>query len=266
MDLSTARHAFITGGASGIGLGIAGALAARGISITIADINQGALDELFAARPKGMLGIALDIRNRNDWLDAKARSESAFGPVDILINNAGIAFDGRELADMDPPTFDQVIAVDLTGVFNGVHTFAAGMRARGAGHIVNTASIMGLTAGAATMGAYSIAKSGVVALSEALRGEMAPHGIGVSVLCPGFVASNLRANTVKLGVAVREIRELSGAGNAAMSPATAGEIVARGIARNLPYIITHPHYLEHIEKRMAAIRESFAAAAEPLPA
>jgi NAD(P)-dependent dehydrogenase (short-subunit alcohol dehydrogenase family) len=265
MDLSTARHAFITGGASGIGLGIAGALGARGIRVTIADINQQALDELFASHPKGMLGIALDIRDRAAWLDAKARAEAAFGPVDILVNNAGIAFDGHDLADMDPDTFDKLVAVDLVGVFNGVHTFAAGMRAHRRGHIVNTASIMGLTAGAATMGAYSAAKSAVVALSEALRGEMAPHGIGVSVLCPGFVASNLRANTVKLGVQVREISELSGGGNTAMSPATAGEIVARGIAANLPYIITHPHYLDHVERRMATIRESFAAAALPQP-
>jgi NAD(P)-dependent dehydrogenase (short-subunit alcohol dehydrogenase family) len=260
MELSSARHAFITGGASGIGLGIAGALARRGIAITIADINQQALDAVVAERPRGFLGIALDIRDRKAWAQASSQAEAAFGPVDILINNAGIGFDGRELADTDPAVFEKVIAVDLIGVFNGVSAFGAAMRARKAGHIVNTASVMGLTAGAPTMGAYSVAKSGVVALSEALRAEMAPHGIGVSVLCPGFVASNLAETTARLGGEVKDMRQLTGAGNVAMSAVTAGDIVARGISQNLAYIITHPQYLEHVEKRMTAIRADFAVA------
>src|SRR5699024_4587493 len=117
----------------------------------------------------------------------------------ILVNNAGIGFNGRDVVDMDPETFDLIVAIDLTGVFNGVSAFGADMRARGGGHIVNTASVMGLTAGAPGRGAYSAAKSAVIAMSEALRAEMAPHGVGVSVLCPGLVKSNLDTNTTRLG-------------------------------------------------------------------
>jgi NAD(P)-dependent dehydrogenase (short-subunit alcohol dehydrogenase family) len=140
MNVENARHAFITGGASGIGLAIAEALAARGVRVTIADVNREALDAVLAANAGTMRGTCLDVRDRAGWATAKAEAEAAFGPVDILINNAGIASIGFEIADMDPEAFDRVVAVDLTGVFNGVSAFAADMRARRQGHIVNTAS------------------------------------------------------------------------------------------------------------------------------
>lgn len=262
--MSSARHAFVTGGASGIGLGIADSLAARGISVTIADVDRDALNTVISERPHGFLGIALDIRDRAAWIDAKKESEAAFGPVDILVNNAGIGFNGCDVVDTDPDTFDKIIAIDLTGAFNGVSAFGPDMRTRGSGHIVNTASVMGLTSGAPGRGAYSAAKSAVIAMSEALRTEMAPHGIGVSVLCPGLVMSNLDENTARLGGQVEDASHIKGDGNIGMKPADAGEYVIRGIARNLPYIITHPHYLDHIEKRMDTIRESFAAATPPI--
>jgi NAD(P)-dependent dehydrogenase (short-subunit alcohol dehydrogenase family) len=200
MKLSAARHAFVTGGASGIGLGIVDALISSGLSVTVADFDRPTLDAVCAVRSRVLCGIALDTRDRVKWTEAKATAEAAFGPVDILVNNAGIGPDGRELADMDPLSFDQTIAIDLTGVFNGVSAFAADMRKRGSGHIVNTASVVGLTSGFAGLGAYTVAKFGVVALSEVLHKELAPHGVGVSVLCPGPVGTNLHSNTRKAGV------------------------------------------------------------------
>lgn len=256
MELSSARHAFVTGGASGIGLGIVDALARRGISVTIADIDERARQAVVAVRGDRVRGVALDVRDRDAWAQAATESESAFGPVDILVNNAGIGFNGRDVVDVDPATFDMLVAIDLTGVFNGVSTFGADMRARGRGHIVNTASVMGLLAGTPGRGAYSAVKTAVIALSEAMRTEMAPHGVGVSVLCPGLVRSNLDENTARIGGQVEDASAIKGVGDIGMEPAMAGDLVARGIEENLPYIITHPHYLDHLDPRVEAIRAS----------
>jgi NAD(P)-dependent dehydrogenase (short-subunit alcohol dehydrogenase family) len=259
MELSQAKHAFVTGGASGIGLGIADALAERGLAVTVADIDAGAIEAFLAARGDRFRGQVLDVRDRDGWARAKVEAEAAFGPVDVLVNNAGIGPDGAQIADLAHESFDRIVGINLVGVFNGVHTFAAGMRARGHGHIVNTASIAGLFASAPGVSAYAIAKYGVVAMSETLRGELAPHGIGVSVLCPGFVATNIMANTARISGVETDYDgdQVPGTG---MSPAEAGEIVARGIAANRLYILTHPEMWPVVAARHDAIAADFAAA------
>jgi NAD(P)-dependent dehydrogenase (short-subunit alcohol dehydrogenase family) len=266
VDLSNAQHAFITGGASGIGLGIAQSLSKRGIAVTLADIDREVLDEVVAGNKGLFRGQLMDTRQRQHWATAKAEAERAAGPVDILVNNAGIAPDGRELADMDPQSFDRIVAINLTGVFNGVSAFAAEMRARRKGHIVNTSSMAGLAAQMVSrIGAYAATKYAVVALSEVLRIEMAPHDVGVSVLCPGMVATNLMRTTVKLG------SNFPSSANQAMTPAPAlldagisaadvGERVVQGIARNLPYIITHANAWPGVEQRMKALAAAFGTA------
>jgi NAD(P)-dependent dehydrogenase (short-subunit alcohol dehydrogenase family) len=261
MDLSKARHAFVTGGASGIGLGIADALAARGIAVTIVDIDQSALDRAVAGRGERFRGQQLDVRDRDGWARARAEAEAAFGPVDILVNNAGIGPDGAEIADLTFDSFDRIVGINLVGVFNGVATFAAGMRARGRGHIVNTASIAGLFASAPGVSAYGVAKFGVVAMSETLRGELAPHGVGVSVVCPGFVATNIIANTARIsGVETDYDGDMEpGTG---MSPDAAGRIVVDGIAADRLYILTHPEMWPVVEARHTAIAADFAAASK----
>ncbi|MEE2059894.1 SDR family oxidoreductase [Rhodococcus artemisiae] len=256
MELSSARHAFVTGGASGIGLGIVDVLAGQGVAVTVADVDGRARESVVAARGDGVRGVALDVRDRDAWAQAKDDSEAAFGPVDILVNNAGIGFNGQSVIDMDPGTFDNLVSIDLAGVFNGVITFGAGMRARGRGHIVNTASVMGLLAGAPGRGAYSAVKAAVIALSEAMREEMSPHGVGVSVLCPGLVKSNLDVNTARIGGHVADASAIKGAGDIGMEPLVAGRLVAHGIEENLPYILTHPHYLDRLQRRTEAILAS----------
>lgn len=254
MELSKARHAFITGGASGIGLGIAEALASRGIAVTIADIDAETLAQVAARRGNQFRGVHLDTREREMWQQAKEEAQAAFGPVDILVNNAGISPNGREFADMDPESFDRILAINLVGVVNGVFAFAADMRERGKGHIVNTSSQAGLVTTVPGVGAYSVAKFGVTALSEALRREMAPHGVGVSCLCPGYIQTNLGANTVKVG---GEIRAYSAAmPEATVTAAEVGEMVADGIERDAAYIVTHKDVWRGVEERMAAIREA----------
>lgn len=258
MDLKQAKHAFVTGGASGIGLGVADALAARGLAVTIADIDADAVQRALAGRAN-FRGVVLDVRDREGWARAKAEAEAAFGPVDVLVNNAGIGPDGAQIADLTFESFDRIVGINLVGVFNGVATFAADMRGRGRGHIVNTASIAGLFASAPGVSAYGLAKFGVVAMTETMRGELAPHGVGASVLCPGFVATNIIANTARLS---GEETDYDGgvAPGSGMSPAEAGEIVARGIEADRLYILTHPEMWPMVEGRHDAIAADFAAA------
>lgn len=255
MDLATAKHAFITGGASGIGLAVANALAARGVPVTIADIDAEELDRTVASGGGKLRGQVLDVRDRAAWARAREEAEAALGPVDILLNNAGIAPDGIAFADMDPASFDRMIAINLTGVFNGIHTFGAALRERGRGHVVNTASTAGITFSYPGAGAYTAAKHAVVSMSETLRAEMEPHGIGVSVLCPGLIDTNLGRSTARLkGEPVGEhLRMPPGAAD----PAMVGELVVKGIERNLPYIITHPGRWRDTEKWQRALADAF---------
>lgn len=258
MELSQAQHALISGGASGLGLAIADALRARGVAVTIADINEEALASVAADGDPALRGALLDTRDREGWSRIKAEAEAAFGPVDILVNNAGIGPDGRPFSEMDPQSFDRILAINLVGIFNGVSAFAAGMKARGRGHIVNTSSQAGLTATVPGIGAYAVAKFGVTALTEALRIEMAPHGVGVTLLAPGWVHTNLGENTRRLGGDLRD----SGTGVLPPSDVTAkavGEMVMVGIEQNAPYIITHKGFWPAIERRMNELHRACAA-------
>lgn len=256
MKLTDARHAFITGGASGIGLAIADALTHLGIAVTIADIDADSLEQVLADRAGKLHGVTLDTRDRQQWQAARAAAEAQYGPVDILVNNAGIAPNGRDFADMNPESFDRIIGINLTGVFNGVATFAADMRGRQQGHIVNTASLAGLTPGMPGLGAYSISKYGVVTLSEGLRQELAPHNVGVSVVCPGLVTTNLAENTLKVG---GELRGGSGKmPESGISSADVARRVLEGIANNRLYILTHPGSWPAVKSRFEAIEQAFA--------
>lgn len=254
MDLSEARHAFVTGGASGIGLGIVDAMASRGLRVTIADIDAERLEAVVADRGEAVRGAVLDTRDRDGWARARVEAESAFGPVDVLVNNAGIAPNGCEFADMDPASFDRIVAINLTGIANGVFTFAAAMRTRGKGHVVNTSSQAGLAASVPGVGAYAVAKFGVTALTEALRQEMAPFGVGVSLLCPGYVATNLAESTRKVG---GEIRQYAGKmPPSRVTPEDVGAMVLAGIEENDPCIVTHARVWRSVEPRFTAIRNA----------
>lgn len=260
MKLGEARHAFITGGASGIGLGIADALAARGLRVTLADVDAGELDAVLAERSEAFRGQVLDVRDREAWAVAKREAEAAFGPVDVLVNNAGIAPNGRELVDTDPASFDRIVGINLVGVFNGVSAFGPEMRARGGGHIVNTSSMAGLAASAPGVGSYTTAKFGVTGLTEQLRDELAPHGVGVSLLCPGYVETNLARNTLRVGGEVR-----APGGNYTMPPGTLspreiGELVANAVAAGEFYIVSHPQQGGGVKKRIEELTAAFARA------
>jgi NAD(P)-dependent dehydrogenase (short-subunit alcohol dehydrogenase family) len=197
MDDISGATAFITGGAQGIGLGMARALTDRGARVAIVDIDKAALD---AAREQlGVSAFELDIRNRDAYVRVADAVEDELGPVSILCNNAGVA-GAFSLAEMSYELWDLVLGVNLGGTVNGLQTFLPRMMERGIpGHIVNTAAGSGLAAGSAAAGfMYQSSKYGIVGLSETIRIQLrqAGHPIGVTVLCPGPVPTNIIATTM----------------------------------------------------------------------
>lgn len=265
------KVAFITGGASGIGLAMARSFAAAGMKIVIADIQVDAL-KAAEAELKGknadVLAIELDVSDRDAMARAADEAESVFGKVHVLCNNAGVAAGGP----LDQATYqdwDWVIGVNLHGVVNGLHTFVPRIKRHGeGGHVVNTASIAGQVA-LPGLGVYNATKYAVVGISETLQQELEPDGIGVSVLCPGFVATNIydsernrppqlanpdaKEDEGFLGNTelVEELR-----GNA-MDPAVVGEKVLEAVRANDFYIFTHPEFKTMVQARFENILAAF---------
>src|SRR6516165_24298 len=190
------RVAFVTGGASGIGLGIAGAFVESGMKVVLADLRQDHIDEALATfRSRGSAAsvhaIRLDVTDRAAMATAADETEGVFGKVHVLVNNAGVGiqgpFKGITYAD-----WDFGMGVNLGGVVNGIQTFLPRIRSHGeGGHIVSTASLAALTPMPAQFVIYVAAKAAVVAISETIHGDLKHENIGVSVLCPGPIRTNI---------------------------------------------------------------------------
>lgn len=268
------KVAFITGGASGIGLGMCRAFLGAGMKVVIADIRQEALDRAVADLKDAsynILPIQLDVTDRAAWVRAADQAEAAFGAVSVLCNNAGITIDGP-IPQGTYDDWDFCLGVNLGGVINGVMTFMPRMIRRGeGGHIVNTSSMGGLIAGAGS-GIYSTSKFAVVGLTEELRSDLAPHGIGVSLFCPGPMQTELFASSVAVrpsnlgstGYAPRKLpdpstmpEDVAAAIYAiALKPEDAGRRVLEGIRRNDMYILTHPEFGDIVQARCEALLAS----------
>jgi NAD(P)-dependent dehydrogenase (short-subunit alcohol dehydrogenase family) len=197
MDQIEGKTAFITGGARGIGLGIARAIAREGGRLALVDVDEASLKAARAELGKStsVEVFVLDVRDREAYARVADEVEAKLGPVSILCNNAGVA-GAVNVAHMTYQMWDWVIGINLNGVINGIQTFVPRMIERKlAAHVVNTASGAGLVAvGSGFL--YTTSKFAVVGLSESLRAELEPFGIGVSVLCPGPVATGIVANSV----------------------------------------------------------------------
>lgn len=194
MDEFSGRAAFVTGAASGIGLAMAESLASENVRIALADIDAEALARAAAMlREKGaqVVEIMLDVADEGGWSRAVDEAETAVGPISILFNNAGISVAGDDVDAIAPSVRDHCLGVNLTGAFLGCATIVPRMKERAnGGHVVNTASMSGLVA-TPRLGVYVASKFALVGLSETLAEELAPHAIGVSILCPGPVRSQL---------------------------------------------------------------------------
>jgi NAD(P)-dependent dehydrogenase (short-subunit alcohol dehydrogenase family) len=262
------KVAFVTGGASGIGLGIAGVFLEAGMKVVIADLRQDHIDSCLAnlgrsAKTRGNLhAIRLDVTDRAAMAAAADETERLFGKLHVLVNNAGIGiqgpFQGITYAD-----WDFGLGVNLGGVINGIQTFLPRIRAhREGGHIVSTASLAALVPMPSAFVIYAAAKAAVVTISESIRGDLANDGIGVSVLCPGPVRTNIgelsknRPPQFGVGDAYREAEE-AGATRVSfpsmMEPAEVGALVLNAVRNNDFYIITHGEWRSNAAARHAAI-------------
>jgi NAD(P)-dependent dehydrogenase (short-subunit alcohol dehydrogenase family) len=257
------RTAFITGGASGIGLAIARAVAGSGMKVALADVDAGALEQ--AATEVRSLGaeamaVTLDVTDREAWAQAARDVPEALGPVQLLVNNAGVSTLGLSFDEIAPELWDRVVSINLTGVYNGVHHFLGGMRAAGGGHIVNTSSMAGLV-GSALLSPYAATKFAIVGLSEVLRAELAAAGIGVSVLCPGGVRTQIwRTSRPVRGLPDVETPpdDVSAqSARAAMEADEVGRRVLEGIVADDPYIFTHPEFRDPVAARHERLLHGF---------
>jgi NAD(P)-dependent dehydrogenase (short-subunit alcohol dehydrogenase family) len=261
------KVAFITGAASGIGLGIAGACVGAGMKVVMTDVRKEVLESAAASLATNgavVLPLLLDVADRRGWSACAERVRREFGGVDLLCSNAGVNFVGptQEATYED---WDFALGVNLGGAINAVHTFAPSMASSGrGGHVVITASVSGLFAGTG-VGVYVTSKFALVGLAESLRADLLEFGVGVSVLCPGPVQSELFESTQQVRpaqFASTGSKPLLPPGVArgdtpifrtALSGAEVGEHVLRGVRRNDLYILTHPEIRPVLDARAAAL-------------
>jgi NAD(P)-dependent dehydrogenase (short-subunit alcohol dehydrogenase family) len=277
MDFS-GKTAFVTGGASGIGLALCRAFGQRGMKVAIADVETEACAR--AIETLGREGIramaaTCDVSDREALAEAAARTFAEFGKVHILCNNAGVSRAGP-IENIAPSDWDWVIGVNLKGVIHGLQIFLPHMEAHGEpGHIVNTASMNGV-AGAALAGPYSATKFAVVGLSEVLAEELAETAIGVSVLCPSWVKTRMldngRNRPARFGGPIRP--DMDGANaernqryakalESGLDPADVAGLVISAIEARRLYIFTHADRRGDVEDRLARMLQGFDALAGP---
>ncbi len=262
------RTAFITGGASGMGLAMARSFTKAGMKVVVADVEQAALDAAqaeFEAANVEFLVLKVDVTDRDGMEAAAAETEGRFGKVHVLCNNAGVAVGGA-IDRMAYNDWDWVVGVNLGGVVNGIQAFVPRIKAHGeGGHIVNTASMAGHLA-IPGLSVYTATKFAVVGMSETMRADLAAQDIGVSVLCPGVVNTNIftsernrpkdlpgtdfalladaDASPAEQAVRLEELRA------SALEPAVVGDMVLHAIREDEFYIFSHPEF-----KAMADARQ-----------
>jgi NAD(P)-dependent dehydrogenase (short-subunit alcohol dehydrogenase family) len=242
------KVAVVTGAASGIGKALSGALARRGATVVLADIDEAgakaAADALAAGPPGRVSGVALDVTDAEAVAALVQRTAQDHGHLDFVFNNAGIGIIG-DVENLSLAHWNRVIDVNLRGVVHGVVAAYPIMIRQRTGHIVNTASLAGLLP-APLLTPYGMTKHGVVGLSTSLRMEAAPHGVRVTVVCPGVIDTPLLDKTnppdlpeVPAAPGVRKL--LTTAIGKAYPVASLAEDVLDGVARNRPIIVTPRH-------------------------
>jgi NAD(P)-dependent dehydrogenase (short-subunit alcohol dehydrogenase family) len=267
------RTAFVTGAASGIGLGIAGALAQAGVKVMLCDIEEAALAKAVEGLKRtnaDVDGVKADVSLKSELKAGADATIARYGKVHILVNNAGVG-GGGPYGAWTEGGWNWTLGVNLMAVIWGVEIFGPLIEQHGqGGHIVSTASIAGLISDGGNV-AYNVSKYGVVALSEGLRGEFAKRGIGVSALCPGFVRTQImdsvrnlpqrfdrpsdeRLAAMRSSDMFKFVQERVSHG---IDPSYVGELVREGIENDWPYIFTDLEFEPLIEGRFAAIKQGF---------
>lgn len=263
------KTAFITGGASGLGLAMARSFTGAGMKVAIADIQDDALaaaKEEFTESNADVITIKVDVTDR-DALEAAAReTEAAFEKVHVVCNNAGVALSGN-IKDHTYKDWDWLMGVNVDGVINGMQVFTNRILSHGeGGHIVNTSSMAGhLPIGELSI--YNMSKYAVLGMSEAVAQDLAEYNIGVSVLCPGFVNTNIfsseRNRPASMGGSDSSAFTLHEEGEQAIEfdgmvqPDLIGEMVLHAIQNNELYIFSHPEFKEPVSERMQTMLGAF---------
>jgi NAD(P)-dependent dehydrogenase (short-subunit alcohol dehydrogenase family) len=264
MQQLAGKTAVVTGAASGIGLGIACALARAKVRVVLLDIDETLLAgarETVSALGTDARAYQLDVGDRAAVTALAKRVDAEVGPVHILCSNAGVAFRGPTFDETPDETFDWLIDVNITGMFNVVKAFVTPMRAhRQGGHVVLTGSVAGLFAMIGRPNSvYSAAKMAIVGFAEYLHASLPPEGIGVSVLCPGNVATRAqqsgRWRQARYGGPFE--RPDANATRAGMNPDDVGRIVVRAIQDDTFYIFTHPAARSFVRDRFEGIMADF---------
>ena len=270
------KTAFVTGGASGIGLALGRAFAQAGMKVMLADIETDALTaavkSLHNVGPE-VRGIICDVADPASVERAAEASYQAFGKVHIVCNNAGVAAAGG-IDNISLDNWRWVLDVNLMGVLHGIRTFLPHLRAHGeGGHIVNTASMAGMNGGLG-FSPYTASKFAVVGMSEGLAEQLKPHGIGVSVLCPHFVRTRIgesgRNRQQRYGEtqtpdpvspAGQMLALITASIAAGLDPADVAARVLAAIRADELYVFTHPEMRGEVDERFAAIQAAMHRAA-----
>ena len=264
MEDLTGKVAFITGGASGIGLGMARAFLAEGMKVSLADWN-----EEHIAKAKGQLAgsnavhfVKTNVADRQSLRDGAAETLEVFGKIHVLCNNAGVN-GGGTAAGEDFDDWDRALSVNLGGVVNGTKIIVPIIRAQGeGGHVVNTSSMAGVVP-LPGLAAYSTAKYAVRGFSESLRMQLAPKGIGVSCLFPGATRTALvplpedDPQRIKEEGAPQFLKDLWDAMRGAIDPLDTGRMVVEAIKANRFYIFTNREFLDEVRQRHREIEDAF---------
>jgi NAD(P)-dependent dehydrogenase (short-subunit alcohol dehydrogenase family) len=256
------KVAFVTGGVSGIGLGMAQAFAEAGMKVVVTGLRADHLKDAEATLKEigpQVLTLRLDVTDRQAYAEVADRVEASLGPVDLLCNNAGVGMFGP-LTSVTYADWDWILGVNIGGVVNGIQTFLPRMLARGkGGHILTTASAAGLFA-SPNAGIYTTSKMAVVGFMECLRGELRDKGVGVSVLCPHLVRTNVYAHgqlrPQEFGAAEAPDENFRAMLEAGMDPLEVGRRALQGILRNDLYILTHSEIGPTIRERFEALQRA----------
>ena len=266
------KTAFVTGGASGMGLAMVRSFAGAGMKVAVADIEAEPLKavvEEFDETNASVIGLHVDVSDLESVAEGAAKTKEAFGNIHVLVNNAGIVTGGT-FAEAEPNDWRWTMNVNLDGVYNGLNAFLPDMIAHNeGGHVVNTASLAGHIA-VPRLGVYGASKFAVVGISETLRAELIEHGIGVSVLCPGVVNTNIftanrnrpsslsatremnfeRSNTDPDTVPNDVMRNI-------LEPDVVGDMVLHAVQNDQFYIFTHPDFAPMVQARTKEIEAAF---------
>jgi NAD(P)-dependent dehydrogenase (short-subunit alcohol dehydrogenase family) len=276
MSQFTGKTVVVSGGAEGIGFGIARAMGKQGMKVVLGDIDA---DQLEIAQQKlqsegiEVLTVKMDVTDLVQWKGLADKAIERFGKIHMLVNNAGVSGTPGAIEQTDNKDWNWVVDVNLMGVVNGTQTIVPFMKQHDeGGWIINVASMAGMM-GVPMAGSYTATKVAVVGMSESWYVELKPHNIQVSVLCPAFVKTriNLSNRNKPADIIQKKEKQHDGKDSAmamakhmqsvidnGLSPDVVGERVVEAISQKELYIFTHPNYRKAVQKRFKAIDDAFA--------